>query len=162
MKRRGIQLVEVLLAVTLSAGPMILVFALINDNVAGARFNVDQATARQALVDLTELLLGESMDSLRETSQPGRQDKLNDVLKSRIQRLPKAAQDQYNAQVRDLIGKFKCTLEEDSGGVKGLVKLTLSVTLAKTTVKVSRYFRPEARLKPAVAAPAPSSQQLNP
>ena len=45
--------------------------------------------------------------------------------------------------------------------VKGLAKLTLSVQLSKTTVKVARYFRPEARLKPVAAAP-PSNQQLNP
>lgn len=159
--RRGFQLVEVMLAVALAAGPILLAVHLINQNVAGARFNVEQATARQALVDLTELLLGESMESLRETAAQGRQSKLNDVLKNRIGRLPKVAQEQYQAQVRDLLGKFQCTLEEDAGGVKGLTKLSLSVALGKTTVKVSRYFRPEARLKPADVAP-PSNQQLTP
>lgn len=161
LKRRGFQLTEVMFAVALAAGPMLLAINLIHQNVSGARFNIDQATARQALVDLTELLLGESMESLKEIASQGKQSRLNDVLKTRIERLPKLAQDQYNAQVRDLMGKFQANIEEDVGGVKGLAKLTLSVQLSKTTVKVARYFRPDARLKP-VAAAAPSTQQLNP
>ena len=83
----------------------------------------------------------------------------SDPPQRRTERLPRLAQDQYNSQVRDLLGKFQATLEEDVGGTKGLTKLTLSVQLSKSTVKVSRFFRPEARLKPVATAP-PSSQQL--
>ena len=159
MKRRsGFQFAELLFALAVATVPMLMAVSLIHQNVTGARFNVEQATARQALVDLTELLLGESMDTLRQTAADGK-TRLNDVLKNRIQRLPKLAQDQYNAQVHDLMGKFECKLAEDVGGVKGLAKLTLSVQLGKSSVKVSRYFRPEARLKP-VAAPPPATQQL--
>ena len=159
-KRRGFQLTEILMAIAMAAGPMLAAIVLINQNVTGARFNVDQATARQALVDLTELLLGETMDSLRDTAKPGKNPKLNDLLKNRIGRLPEAAQKQYNQQVAGLADKFECSLSEDVGGVKGLAKLTLSVVVGKSTVKVSRYFRPEARLKPATTAP-PATQQLN-
>jgi hypothetical protein len=162
MKRRGFQLAEVLVAVALAAGPALLAVHLIHTNMSGARFNVDQATARQALVDLTELLLGETIESLRETAQPGRQTKLNDVLKNRIQRLPKAAQDQYSAQVKDLLGRFQCQLAEDVGGVRGLARLTLQVKLGKSTVKVSRYFRPAARLRPPPAASPPPTPATTP
>ena len=106
--RKGFQLTEVLMAIAMAAGPMIGAIVLINQNVSGARFNVDQATARQALVDLTELLLGETMDSLRDTAKPGKNPKLNDLLKNRISRLPEAAQKQYTQQVSGFADKFQC------------------------------------------------------
>jgi type II secretory pathway component PulJ len=157
LSRRGFQLAEIMVAVALAAGPVLLAVHLIHTNVSGARFNVDQATARQALVDLTELLLGETMESLRDVAQPGRADRLNDVLKARIGRLPDAAKVQYEAQLKGILNKFKCELEEDVGGVKGLTRLTLSCQLSRSVIKVARYFRPEARLRPATPAPGSSA-----
>ena len=145
-RRKGFQLVEILLAVAIASGPLLVAFGLIQQSVTGARSNVDLASARQALGDLSELLLGETMDSLREIGQAG---KLNDLLKSRIDRLPLAARQQYSAQVASLNESFRCSLEEDAGEVKGLARLTLAVSTGKTSVKLSRYFRPESRMKPA-------------
>jgi hypothetical protein len=154
MKRRiGFSLAEVMVAVALAAGPVLLAVHLIHTNVTAARFNVDQATARQALVDLTELLLGEPIESLREVSKPEAQRQLDELFTKRLARLPEKAKKQYASQMKDFLGKFKCSLDENAGNVQGLVKLSLSVQMSKSTVKVARYFRPDARLMPAQVTP---------
>ena len=156
----GFSLAEVMVAVALAAGPVLLAVHLIHTNVKGARFNVDQATARQALVDLTELLIGETMETLREVTDPAAKSRLDEVFRERLKRLPDRARVQYQSQMKDFLGKFQCSLDENVGGVTGLARLTLSVKLTRTTVKVQRYFRPEARLLPAsvsAATTAPTS-----
>lgn len=152
-RRNGFSLAEVMVAVALAAGPVLLAVHLIHTNVSGARFNIEQATARQALLDLTELLLGETMETLREVSQPAAQSRLDDVFKKRLERLPERAKKQYASQMKDFLGKFKCALEENAGGVQGLARVTLTVQMTRSTVKVSRYFRPDARLQPQAVTP---------
>lgn len=153
LRRRGFSLAEVLVAVALAAGPVLLAVHLIHTNVSGARFNVEQATARQALFDLTELLLGETVETLREVSQPTAQSRLDEVFKKRLERLPDRAKKQYASQMKDFLGKFKCALDENVGGVQGLARLTLTVQMSRSTVKVTRTFRPDARLQPQAVTP---------
>ena len=147
MRRGGFQLTEVLVALVLATGPLLLSVHLINNNARGAHFNMEQSTARTMLVDLSELMLGETLDDLRVIGGPDGKAPLNRMIRERVGQLPGAIQKEYLAQLEPLIGHFFCELKENAGGKQGLARLALAVTLDNgAVVQVVRFFRPGARL----------------
>ena len=146
MRRGGFQLAELLVALGLAAGPMLVALGLIHSNMHGARFNQDRGTARMVLVDMVELLLGETTPMLRELCGVDGEHLLANRLADRIAHMPPAARDAYRAQVAPFSDALRCTLEEDVEGQPGLARLTLQVTLGGgATVEVRRLFRPASR-----------------
>lgn len=146
--RRGFSLAEILVALALAAGPLLLALHLIQTNVAGARFNKERATARLLLQDLTDVLLGETVDALRALSGAGKSAELDAALDDRIAAMPADARAQYAEQARGLRGKLTLALEEElDGGAPGLARMTLTAALDRgTTVRLVRLFRPAARV----------------
>jgi hypothetical protein len=148
VRRRAQTLVEVMIALAIAAGPMLLAVHLIHSNVKGAHFNQERATARMALVDLIEILLGETNARLREISRPGSGSGklLADLLVNRISKLPEKWGTQYRRQVSAFLGSLSCTLDEDVGGQVGLARFTLRARLTNgAVIEVRRLFRPNAR-----------------
>jgi hypothetical protein len=118
--------------------------------MAGARFNSERATARIALVDVTELLLGASLEALREVSKSSTADWLDTFIQERISHLPDSARPQYEREIAPFLGRFSFKLEEklDARAI-GLARITLSVKVGdQSTVTVVRLFRPEEREQP--------------
>jgi hypothetical protein len=145
--RSGYQLIEVMVALTLAAGPVAVSLQLIHSNVSGARFNAERASARLALVDLTELLIGETTAKIRAVSQPGSNTRLIELVKQRVSCLPESIRKQYGLQVASFSEGVSCTLEESVDGRKDLALLTVQARFASgSVVTVKRLFRPGARL----------------
>lgn len=141
-------MVELLLAVALAAGPLLVAIHLIQSNVQAARFNKERATARLVLQDLVDLLMGEPLETLQGLSGAGKQADLDRTLDERMAALPDEARKQYGEQARTFRGKMVLTLEEDLGpDAPGLARLTLAAGLDRgTTVRLVRLFRPAARV----------------
>lgn len=148
--RKGALLVEVLIAVAIAAGSLLLTVNAIQSSVAGARFNADRTSARLALIDVTEILLGTPTDALRQMGRPGSEAWVDTALQERMSHLPAAARDQYQQEVTPFLGRFSFTFEENvDARAPGLARLTLSVRIGEqSTLTVVRLFRPEDREQP--------------
>lgn len=150
MSRRGFSLLEVLVAVALAAGPLLLAVHLVQTNVSGQRFNQERATARAVLLDLLDMLLGESEDLLRALSGPANAARLDRALDERIGGLPEEAQKAYREQSAPLRGHLSMLFEENvSGDAPGLARLTIFARVdERASVKLVRLFRPAMRPRP--------------
>jgi hypothetical protein len=149
VRRSGFQLAELMVAIILATGPMLVALNLIHSNSRGAHYNQEQATARFILVDLSELLAGRTSNELKELDGLAGRSRLNQMVQNRIDQMPEAVREQYADAVAPLIGRFHMNMEENAGGVPGLVQVTLAVNLGKdVTVTVPRFFRVDARPAP--------------
>jgi type II secretory pathway pseudopilin PulG len=150
VRRSGGLLIEVLVALAVAGGPLLIALGVIQSSITGARYNAERATARIALMDVTELLLGASIEGLRALAKSDTSGWLDTFLEERIAHLPDAARAQYEATVSPYMGRFSYTFEEKlDPGAEGLARLTLSVKIGdQSTVTVVRLFRPLEREAP--------------
>ena len=145
--RRGFQIVELVIALVVVAGALLVIMTLADTNLRNARRMQDRAAARLMLLDLSDLLFGETAERLREMS--GASSLLLKVLEDRIGRLPDTVRQQYRTQIAPLMPGLSCELVENEGGAAGIARLTVSVDLPGAhRVEVNRLFRPAARNLP--------------
>jgi hypothetical protein len=148
--RAGFQLTEVLVAVAIAAGPMLVAIHLVQKNAAGARFNHDRASARLVLLDVTEIMMGEPLDRLKAiAAQPG---ELARTFELRVANLPATVRDRFRNEVRPYLGQIKMTIDENlSPETPDLTRLTVVLPLgdrAEGKVEIRRFFRPLAARRP--------------
>ena len=144
MNRQGFHLVEVLMALVLAAGPLLVSFQLIRSNCRGAHQVIDHATARHLLIDLSELLMSQSLDDIRLASASPRG--LDGFVRKRLEAMPEELRHPYLEQLKPFGGGLTCEIAEDAGGIQGLLRLRLSLLLSGgTAVSISRHFRPDSR-----------------
>lgn len=145
MRRRGFQLVEVLLALAIAGGPMLVTLQLVRSAVRQAAVAKEHATTRLQLMDFLTVLAGEPVEGLRDLAAGG-PSALEGILLARIARMPSKWQVSYREQVSMLKGRLTCHLTEDVEGVKGLGRLTLTGKLSDgNQVLVFRLLRPSPR-----------------
>jgi hypothetical protein len=154
MKRRAFSILEILVAIGLAAGPLLLAVHLVQSNVSGAKFNQERGTARLVLLDILETLLGEPVELLRAVAGTANAPKLDRVLEERITSLPDEAQKSYREQSAILRGKLSATFEENiSPDTPGLARLTLTAKVdERSTVTLVRLFRPAMRPRPQITS----------
>lgn len=140
---RATSLVEIMIAVALAAGPMLVAIELVRSNSQAARFNHDRATARMLLLDLVTLLEGESLAGLKQYMTG---DRLSDLLSKRIVLMPESAREPYFEQAHNILGRIRGRLDEDVDPQRpGLARLSLTAGLSSgVTVQVISLFRPRA------------------
>jgi hypothetical protein len=142
--RNGFQLTEVVVALSLAAGPLLVGFQLIRSNTMEARFNRDRAVARLLLSDISEMLCGETIEQLRDVNRPGA---LDAVLERRIERIHPAVRKAYADQVNAYFGQIHAKFQDSTQ--PGLVELELTTTVeGGAVVRVFHLFRPAARSIP--------------
>jgi hypothetical protein len=148
--RRGSLLIEVLVALAIAAGPLLIAVNVIHSSMRGARFNTERTSARLALMDVVALLLGAPVESLRQLGRADSAPWLDTLLQERISHLPDDARQQYDQEVAPFLGRFTCTFEEKiDPRAPGLARLTLSVKIGdQATVSIVRLFRPDDRETP--------------
>ena len=146
-RRRGFHLTEVLIALAVATGPMLVAIHLIQSNARGARFNRDRAVSRMVLLDLASLLKGERPQNMRALLEPGQQSRLNDLLEKRMALMPTEARKIYREQARPVLGRIRGSLVDlGDAAAPGLSKLTLTADLSdRQKVDVEIFFRPAAR-----------------
>ncbi|MBI4862144.1 MAG: type II secretion system protein [Candidatus Riflebacteria bacterium] len=145
MSRRGFHLTEVLVALALAGGPLLAVLNLIQTSSQGARRNQQETTARLAALDLVEGLARLPVDTLRAVTPERRGAWLDDELDRRGASMLPEAREAYEHEVRSLRGRLAFDLEERAGGHAGLVRFTVTVTLARgRPIRVTRLVRPAA------------------
>lgn len=141
-RRRGVTLTEIMIAMAVAAGPMILALSLIRSNNAGARFNKERATARLVLVDLAELLMGETEQGLRDRLADGA--RLEELLQTRIAHMPEPARGPYEEAIKPIRKSLSGNLEDST--TPGLVKMNIRATTTdEKTIVLTVLFRPKAR-----------------
>lgn len=147
MSRRGALLMEVLVALAIVAGPLLVAVNAIHASVVGARFNAERATARLALMDVLSLLMGAPVEALRQLGKSESAPWLDTLLQDRMSHLPDGAREQYEREVAPFRGRFGCTFEEGiAPRAPGLARLTVSVKVGdQGVVSLVRLFRPEDR-----------------
>lgn len=139
MKRKGLSLVEVMVALTLACGPVLVSLVLIHANVDGSRFANDRATARMVLVDLAELVRARPVAELAAVA---RTRSVESLLAERIAALPEPARAPYAQQLRSLEGRLSLEVEQDVDGLARLTRLTLAARLDRSgAITVTRLFR---------------------
>lgn len=143
MRRRGFQLVEVLLSLVFVTGALFAAASLSSGSARGAQQTLDRIAARMQLADVLEMLAAESPEDLRALcSVEGAAEQL---LRARLDDLPPAVRASRARQLEALRGKLRCSFDEDAGGVRGLARLTVSATLpGGGSLTLSRHWRPDA------------------
>lgn len=144
--RRGFTLIEVSLALSIVTVPALFVFNLLQANTAGTRLNQERLSAHVMLNDLAGLLDGEKMDRLRELAQ-GDTEGLDALLEGRVAGIPEPSRTRFRAQIQDLFGHVKLSMEEDVEGIPGLARLELSASLSHgASTSLCWLIRPAARV----------------
>jgi hypothetical protein len=143
MRRGGFQLMEILVALAIAAGPLLFSAHLVQSSAATVHALKELTTAQFVLIDLLNVFAGDSIEDLRELASPGQADRLSQLVENRIARMPEFLRNRYRDEIRTLAGTFDCRLEEEVGGQKGLVRLTVSLMRAEgVPVTVFRLLRP--------------------
>ena len=152
MRRRGFHLTEVLIALALAAGPLLVGLELIQSSTRQARHTLHLATARLLVVELLDLVLamtGEDIDGLAGAAGGPALDAL---LAQRVTGMPAELKETYGLEMTALKGHLRCSVDHDVGDLPGLTRVTLVATLpGNVGVSVTRLFRPEARVIPTEA-----------
>lgn len=150
LRRTGVSLLEIMLAVAIAAVPLMISLNLLYRNATQARLAGDRVVGRMVLMDLIEVLLGEDVDQLREIASDS--SKLEAILQERVSNLPEFAQRPYRERVLPICKQVKLELEEDLGpSLTGLVRMTVSLQIQgglKADLTVSQLFRPAMRTLP--------------
>lgn len=145
MKRSGFGIVEVILALVLAGGPLLVTVQLVRSSTRAAAVAKEHATCRLLLMDFLTVLSGEPVEDLREFSR-AETALLGAILDARIQRMPGAHQALYRSEVALSARHLECRLEEGVGDVAGLARLTLASQLSDgTKIEVFRLLRPPPR-----------------
>ena len=145
MTRRGFTLLEVILALVIAGGPLLVTMQLVRSSTRQAAVAKEHATTRLLLMDFLTVLAGEQVEDLREFAKPG-SALLKAILDARINRMPVTHQALYKSEVALATGHLECRLEEQAGDVPGLARLTLSSQLSDgTRIDVFRLLRPPPR-----------------
>jgi hypothetical protein len=149
MKRRGFQLIELIWAFALLAGVVLAIMELSRSNTRNAQRLQARCAARLVLLDVSELLAGETVDRLREVSQGNSSAQIDQMVENRVTRLPESCRGRFRAEIAPVVGHMKCNFDEDVNGSPGLSRLRISLSLADgQQVQVVRLFRPAARYLP--------------
>ena len=140
MKRRGFHLTEVLIALVLAAGPLLVMFQLVQSNSRASRHLLDHATARHLLIELSDLLMAQPREELKATAAGT--GALNRFVEMRLSAMPVELREPYLEQLKPFGGALACELTEDVSGMPGLARLKLSMRVPSgAAVSVLRYFR---------------------
>lgn len=154
--RAGFQLMEVLVAIAIAAGPLLLAFHLVQQNAAGARFNHGRAVERLILADLAEILVAQPLASLRTIAD--HPEMVTTGFTRRLEAMPASVREGYSAEVTPYLGRIAARFEEElDPAAADLCRLTLELRVDERTgltVRVTRLFRPAARLLPREAPPS--------
>lgn len=143
--RRGVGLVEILLALLVLAGLLLAVFDMIRSSTAVTRHGRERATARMVLLDLVSMLQGFETAELETRVQEAQ---LTELLRGRITLLPEPERKAYEDQIKGVVGKVKGKIEDLGDDTRpGLVKLVLTAEVpGHDPVQVATLFRPNARI----------------
>jgi hypothetical protein len=143
--RRAFGIAEFMVAFFLIGGPLLIVVHLTQSTTHGSHLVQERTSARLCLVDVIELLMGETPDRLREMAGEDGRERFATILADRIERLPPHLREQYGRQVAPLRGQMSCRFEEGTGELPELARLAVHVVLQNgSEVSVSRLFRPAA------------------
>jgi hypothetical protein len=139
MKRHGFQLVEVLVALALVAGPLLIAATAVRSNGNHLALLEERVTARLLLFDLMDLLAMRDVAGLREATK---MEWVEEFVRARLKRLPASYSAGYDTRVRELAKRCKLTVVEGAPGLRELVRVTLCVVLSNgTAVTLHRLAR---------------------
>lgn len=138
--RRGIQLVEIVVALGLLAGPLLCTLHLVVTNIGRAQLTGERAIGQLLLLDAMELLRADTPAEMRRLAGPGIAG-LRARLSLRLDELPAEQRSDAAARSRPLLARLTATLDETTG-VNGLARLVLRLTLlGGQEVKLMRLVR---------------------
>jgi type II secretory pathway pseudopilin PulG len=121
--RRGFQLMEIIVALALLAGPATLGFSLMQSNTREARRNGDRVAARFMMADVLEILAGESRESLNGLV---RSQDLGALLERRTAHVPEPSRTTFIERSRDYMAYLRLDMETVEGVANlAVVSLTL-------------------------------------
>jgi prepilin-type N-terminal cleavage/methylation domain-containing protein len=145
VKRRGFTLVEVILAVALTAGPIVVVVSCVQSNIARAHKAQDLALSRLALGNLMDILSSVSLEDLKDMCTDSGKAQLEKLLAESLpgwgpgNRKPESVK---STKKDSLVA----TLTDSIPDHKGLVKVALSIqTPGGAEVSLQRFMRPLTR-----------------
>jgi Tfp pilus assembly protein PilE len=143
--RHGFQLAELVIVLALISGPVLISMNLSQASVRNTQMVQERTAARMCLVDIAELLQGESIERLRTLSADAA-SQVAELQETRLDQLPENVQEQYRRQLGNLGTSLKVTLQESLGPGSGLASLKVAVRLRQgAEVSVCRLFRPISR-----------------
>ena len=125
VRRSGFQIVEVLLAIMLVAGPLLICVNLLQSNISASKFNTTQIWAEMVLADLLELLCTRPVADIKTVANDTTGAALTGLLKTRLERVPEPAGSELKKKMGELT-KLGCALVEGLGESGDLVQITLT------------------------------------
>lgn len=140
--RHGFQLLEILVALAVVAGPAIVAFQLVQANTRAARFDAERANAVLLMGDVLDLLASEDPAPLKALGGPAGAPALRALALQRITANPASPDDGMRVQSCELTRGLRAVVETDVGQNPGLTRVTVVVTLKRgDELQLRRYLR---------------------
>ena len=123
MGRKGLTLVEAMVAVLILAAPLASILGLERGNTRGARFDADRLAEDQLTTDLLEMLIALPPSARRGLAADGAQ--LDHLLETRLALCALSGRPAVEQAVHALTGHLACHVDEGVGGHPELTRITL-------------------------------------
>ena len=140
-KIEGFQLIEVVMALGIVAGPAIYGISLIHSDVHAARQDAQRAAAHALLWDVLEMVRSGSPATAASYCGSEGTAKLRALARRRLEYAGLVDGTRHRALLA-LADSLTATMDSGAGGVAGLTRLTVSAPVERGhTLRVSRYLR---------------------
>lgn len=147
--RRGMTLLEAVVAVAIIGVPLLIVMGLNQYNLHQAAVLREQGMANQLLNDLSEMLVLAPLEQLRKHKPT------DHLLDRSIEDLfvldpfvPPEVSNFYGTTRSEFMKTFRLTFEESLPNLPGIARITVSVSISTgTRLRTVRYFRPAALIR---------------
>jgi prepilin-type N-terminal cleavage/methylation domain-containing protein len=142
--RRGVSLVEILLALVVLASLLVITFDMVRSSTATTRHGRDRAVTRMVLLDALALLEGLGLADLEARTSAAA---LYAMLHGRAMLMPEPERALYTDQVREVLPRVSAKIEPLADDERpGLVRVQLSADVpGHDAVHVVSLVRPAAR-----------------
>lgn len=139
--RRGVTLVELLLALAIIAGPALYVLDSIRTSTQSARLDAERVAALLLLSDLHEIVRSEGLASLKQLTGAG-PEPLRALARQRVVLYAGPDAERTRRSALALCDTLTVKLDERAGAVDGLASVTLAVEPQRGgPVTLARWLR---------------------
>ena len=141
MRRRGFQLIEVLMALAIASGPLMMSFGLVLQNMRGSHFDSDHFIEEQLLDDLLDILQGQTAAELSNLAGSASAP-LASLLAQRVRKMSASSRAQAEPVAAGLAGKLVCRFDDHLAGCPRLARLVIERNDGRgKSLRIARLFR---------------------
>lgn len=116
-KRRGSQLIEILFALVLVGGPLLVAITSVHGGVRASRLNANHVALETLVIDLVDELCTEAVTRLAGVSAAEGDQLVADLVEERAAAMAPESQQRFRSDLLSLVKDLRLTMVPDIGGL---------------------------------------------